>query len=61
MFLQLKDVMSTTKMSTIKTTRLKSKLGMNQVRIHNDESEKGEVIRSLFMGIKRNETKLMED
>jgi hypothetical protein len=53
--------MSTTKMSTIKTTRLKSKLGMNQVRIHNDESEKGEVIRSLFMGIKRNETKLMED
>ena len=38
---------------------LKIKLGMNRVRIHNDEGKKTE--RSLFLDVNRNETMLMED
>jgi len=56
MFLPLKDVMSMMKLSTIKKIMLKSNLGVNQVRIHNDKSKKGKAVRSLLMEVKHNKS-----
>ena len=49
------------KLSTIKIIILKSKLTLNKIRTHNDESENGDVIRSLLMEVKNNRTMLTED
>ena len=40
---------------------LKSKLTMNQIKIHNDGSVKGKLVRSLLLEIKYSETISMED
>jgi len=61
MILPLKDVMSTMKLSTIKIMILRSKLEVNQIRIHNGEREKGKAVRSLLMEVRCNETISMED
>ena len=61
MILPLMDVMSMMKLSTIKIMIVKSKLEVNQIRIHNGEREKGKVVRSLLMEVRCNETISMED
>jgi len=61
MILPLKNVMSMMKLSTIKIIIFKSKLEVNQIRIHNGEREKGKAIRSLLMEVRCNETISMED
>jgi hypothetical protein len=61
MILPLKDVMSMMKLSAIKIMILKSKLEVNQIRIHNGEREKGKAVRSLLMEVGCNETISMED
>jgi hypothetical protein len=40
---------------------LKSKFGVNQVRIYKDRSKKGKFIRSLLVEVKNSGTMLMED
>jgi len=59
--LPLKDVMIMTKLSTIKIMILKSKLEVNQIRIHNGEREKGKAVRNLLMEVRCKETISMED
>ena len=55
-----KDVMSMTKQSVIKIINWKSKLTLNQIRIHNDGSVKGKLVRSLLLKIKYNKIISME-
>jgi len=59
--LPLKNVMSMVKLHSIKIIILKSKLTLNQIRIHSDEREKGKAIRSLPTEVRCNETISMED
>jgi len=61
MILPLKDVMSMMKLSIIKIIILKSELEVNQIRIHNDGSERGKAVRSLLMEVRCKETMLTED
>ena len=56
-----KYAMSMTKLSVIKVIIRKSKLTLNQIRIHNDGSEKGKPVRSLLTEIKYNKIISMED
>jgi hypothetical protein len=56
-----KDAMSMTKLSVIKITIWKSKLTTNQIKIHNDGSVKGKLVRSLLSEIKYSEIISMED
>ena len=56
-----KCVMSMTKLSVIKITIQKTKLTLNQIRIHNDGSKKGKAVRSPLTEVKCNEIISMED
>ena len=56
-----KDVMSMAKLSVIKIIIQKSKLALNQTRIHNDKSKKGKTVGSLLTEVKCSKTILMED
>ena len=56
-----KDAMSMTKLSVIKIIILRSKLTMNQIKIHNDGSIKGKLVRSLLTEIKYSKIISMED
>ena len=56
-----KDVMSMIKLSTIQMIILKSKLTLNQIRIHNEGSVKGKFVRSLLWEVKCNEIMSMEN
>ena len=57
-----KDAMNMTKLSVIKIIIIrKSKLTLNQIRIHNDRSVKGKPVRSLLTEIKYSKIISMED
>ena len=49
------------KLCIFKIIILKCKLTSNQIRIHNDGSERGKAIRSLLMDVRCNETISMKD
>ena len=56
-----KDVMSMTKLSVIKIIIQKGKLILNQIRIHNDGSVKGKLVKSLLSEVKFSKIISMED
>jgi len=56
-----KDAISMIKLSSIKIIILKSKLTMNQIKIHNGESVKEKTVRSLLLEVRCSKIISMED